>query len=78
MKTFGVTLPITGYLYLEVQAANEAEALQRAMDDHCRDDIEEWEACEVVVEGNIFYGRKNHAEVELLDEGDGGVDGDEP
>lgn len=66
MKRFLVTLPITGYILVEVEADNERAAIDAALisDELRTDRIEEWEAHEHIVQGNVFYGRKNRVEVE--------------
>ena len=46
MKTYEVTLPITGHIYIVVEADSEEDAIERAMEQYSRDDIENWEATE--------------------------------
>lgn len=74
MKRYSVILPIAGYACLEVEAESEKEALDAAMDAVTTDDIEEWEALEQIVEGNVFHGNQNKFEIELIEdcEGDNG------
>ena len=77
-KQFGVTLPLTGYIYLEVEAEDEQDAIEKAMssDQVKIDNIEEWEACRQIVEGNVFHGLRNTAEAEDIDSGDDSNDDD--
>lgn len=70
-KYYSVLLPISGYIALEVEAEDEAEAIKNALESkYDINDIEEWSAHEAVVEGNFFHGLKNHAEVQYIGEDD--------
>lgn len=75
MKTYDVTLPISGYAIVQVEAENKEAAIDAAMDAVEMDDIEEWETHRHIVQGNVFYGKCNDVEVELAigeeDEEDG-------
>lgn len=63
MKTYNVRLPITGCVDIEVEAENEDEAIEKALETQVtNDDITEWETCEQIVKGNVFYGHTNEAE----------------
>lgn len=67
MKTYGVTLPVTGILYVEVEAENENDAIDKAMEaDVTIDDIQEWESHRQIVQGNVFHGHTNNADAEYL------------
>ena len=71
MKRFGVTMPITGYFYKEVEAETEEEALEKICEDgYCDEDICEMDIHENVVQGNVFYGVLNSMEIEDLGEVD--------
>lgn len=62
MKTYSVTIPITGIIYVEVEADSRKEAIEKAMDlDFQSKDIEEWETHKQIVQGNVFYGVRNEA-----------------
>lgn len=54
---YGVTLPVTGKAYIEVEAASEEEAIEKALDstDLTIENIQEWEAVERINEGNVCY-----------------------
>lgn len=56
MKKYGVTLPLVGHIYLEVEAENKKEALEKALETQWKDEnIVDLEAIERVVEGNVVY-----------------------
>lgn len=42
-KRYGVTMPLVGKVYLEVEADNEEEAIRKAADEAMNDDIEDWD-----------------------------------
>lgn len=65
MPTFGVTIPITGIAYVEVEADSEEEALEKAFEgDVTSDHLQEWETHRQIVEGNVFHGHTNEASAE--------------
>lgn len=70
MPRYEVKLPITGYAILEVEADDEKSAIIAALvsEDLTTSAIEVWEGVECVVEGNVFHGELNRAEVELIEE----------
>ena len=55
MKTWSVTIPITGLAYLEVEAETEDEAIDIAMDSVTIDEVETWEPIRHVNKGNVCY-----------------------
>lgn len=55
MKTYGISLPITGVAHLEVEAESEEEAIEKAFKLVTINDIDEWEALEHVSRGNVCY-----------------------
>lgn len=61
-RTYGVTVPIVGKAYIEVDAASEEDAIDAALEAVTIEHLEEWESHRVVVQGNVFYGMQNHAE----------------
>lgn len=65
-KTYVVSVPITGIIYVEVEAENEDEAIDLAMksEDLSLDSVEEWEPHRYVVKGNAFYGKAREATAE--------------
>lgn len=65
MATYTVYVPFTGYCTVEVEADNEEEAIQKALDEADINDPTEWEATRKIVQGNVFSGVKNEIEVEL-------------
>lgn len=66
MKTYSITMPITGYIHKEVEAENEAQALDLfySAQDLTINDFEEWDMHEKIVEGNIFHGMINAMTIE--------------
>lgn len=67
MKTWSVALPITGIAYIEVQAEDEASAIEAALNSDALtiESIETWEAHQYILQGNVFYGVQNEAEATL-------------
>ena len=70
MKTYNITLPITGIIYKTVEAESEEKAIALAIDESTIDDIEEWEIHLKIVSGNVFYGIQNEMEIEVEDDGE--------
>lgn len=72
LKEYDVCVPITGIIWVTVEAENEDDAIEKAMesDELSRDNIEEWETHEIIVRGNVFYGHTNQAHAECVDESD--------
>jgi hypothetical protein len=66
-RRWGVTMPITGTVYIEVKAATAREAIRAAFNAKWDPDNVQWEMCEQVVEGNVFHGEQNEAEAEEID-----------
>ena len=64
---YGVSLPLTGWIYLEVEAKNEKEALDKAQDNATLNDMVEWEFTKKVCSGHVSYAVLNEAEVEELE-----------
>lgn len=55
MRVFSVTLPIAGHAYVTVEAENEDQAIDKAMEEVTIDDIETWEAVPQFNKGNVCY-----------------------
>jgi hypothetical protein len=73
MKTWSVTLPVTGVVYVDVEGAETAdEAIEMAINGHgvIPDTPDEWDVHRQVVQGNVFYGAINRAIAELVNEDD--------
>ena len=65
---FSVQLPITGYVVVEVEAADERAAIKAALaSDVKQSDIEEWETHECTNRGNVAYGSCTEANAELIE-----------
>lgn len=63
MKEYDVCIPISGKIWVTVEAETQQEAIEKALSSEqiCRDNLEEWEAHTKIVQGNIFYGMQNEA-----------------
>lgn len=71
MPIFHVTVPIAGHASLTVEAENEKDAIDAAMDQVTKNDIEEWEALPMFHQGNVCYCPSPwEAEAELEDDQD--------
>lgn len=69
MSKYGVTVPIVGYSYVEVEAKDEYEAKEKAMDMCCDFDDANVELIEMygiehVAEGNCVYHPFGDIEIE--------------
>jgi len=64
MKTYGVEIPFTGYIYVEVEAKNTDEAKEKAFDtDFDKSEIMSLDYHEHITKGNICNAAKNDIEV---------------
>lgn len=65
MKKYTVKVPIVAVCYVEVEAENEEESIEKAFesDDLSLENVEEWEALEHIVEGNVINTHNGDAEV---------------
>lgn len=67
MKKYGVSIPVAGYVYKEVEAESKEEALEKAFDEGYKDDeIAELDMYDVLVEGNVCYTYHTKVEVEEI------------
>jgi hypothetical protein len=65
MASYTVMLPISGKLFVEVEADSEDAAIEAAMQSTLTLDlVEEWEAHREVLRGNVFYGIAREAYAE--------------
>ena len=64
MTEYCVSVPICGYAVVMIEAENEKEAIEKAIENVDLSDMESWEALEHVTEGNCFNGPMNDIEVE--------------
>lgn len=62
---YTVKVPIVAVCYVSVEADNEEEAIDKAMnsDDLILDNVEEWEALEHIVTGNVINTYNGDIEV---------------
>jgi hypothetical protein len=68
MPLYSVSLPITGYVVLDVEADSEDAAIDRAFEQEITNDhIEEWQVHQQIVTGNVFHGTMNEATAELAE-----------
>jgi hypothetical protein len=72
MARYEVTVPISGYAVVEVEADSEDLAIEAALDEvYDKDQIEEWTTLKDVVHGNVWYGLGSpHAHATLIGESD--------
>ena len=69
MKKYGVSIPIAGYVYKEVEADSKEEALEKAFDEGYKDDeIAELDMYDVLVEGNVCYTYQTKTYVEEIEQ----------
>lgn len=54
-RTWGVTMPIAGHCYVEVEAETEEEAIEKAFDSVTNENLESWEALERFQQGNVSH-----------------------
>lgn len=65
MKVYGVSMPITGFVYVEVEAESEEDAKKAFYEQEITvSDVEEWDTCEEITRGNVFCGIINSMEIE--------------
>ena len=67
-KLYAVSIPITGYIYDEIEADSAEEATEKLMQCAETKHIEEWDLHEHIVQGNVFYGHLNSILVEEIPE----------
>ncbi len=68
---YSVDMPFTGHIWVVVEADNPEEALDKAMETNIQTSFPDTKDADVlgmefhrmVVEGNVFHGVKNYAEV---------------
>lgn len=69
MAKYGVNLPIVGYVYIEVEAENEQDAIDKALEAEWKDeDIQEEYTVEHVCSGNACYHPYADADAELVED----------
>lgn len=69
MKKYGVSIPVAGYVYKEVEAESKEEALEKAFDEGYKDDeIAELDMYDVLVDGNVCYTYHTKVEVEEIED----------
>jgi hypothetical protein len=69
-KTYSVAVPISGVIYVEVQAESEDEAIEKALesDQLTTENIDRWETHRYIVRGNVCSAVQWEAEAELMDD----------
>ncbi len=69
MKKYGVSVPIAGYIYKEVEANSEEEAIDIVFNEGWEDeDVQEIDMYESIVEGNVCHLYNTRVEIEELEE----------
>ena len=70
-KTYGVTLPIAGHAYVEVEAETKEAAIEKAMKEVTKDHLEDWDPIEQFNRGNVCYCPSPwEIETRIVDEGE--------
>lgn len=66
MAKYMVTLPVTGVAYVDgIEAENEEEAIDKAMDVCSQEHLETWQTHKSITRGNVCYAEVNEASAEL-------------
>lgn len=82
MNKYSVTVPFTGVIEIEVKAKNEKSAKEQALIEVLSLNIDvssdneeinyvelsEFQAHEIIAEGNLFHGCQNEISVDLIEE----------
>ena len=70
MPKYLVTIPICGSVTVEVEAENEEEAKELALESEQVNDFDriEYDVVEHIVEGNFFFGSCNSIDIQEADE----------
>lgn len=64
MKKYTVLLPVNGRVVIDVKAINKEDAIDKALQsDWELEDVQELNAYDRLVQGNVFYGDYNKAEI---------------
>ena len=65
MKRYTVKVPIVAVCYVDVEAENEKDAMDKAFEseDLKLENVEEWEPLEHITQGNVIYTYHNDAEI---------------
>jgi hypothetical protein len=67
MTTYGISMPITGFIYKEVEADSEEEAKNEFHKLELKtEDIEDWDIHDHIVKGNVFYGQLNDVTIDEI------------
>ena len=67
MPRYAISMPVTGFIYKEIVADSEEEATEKFRElDLKTEDIEDWDICEKIVEGNVFHGMQNEVNIEQV------------
>lgn len=65
MATYGISMPVTGFIYKEVEADSEEQAKEMFYQlEITTEDISDWGIHEHVTQGNVFYGELNDVLIE--------------
>ena len=69
MKKYYVTIPIAGFVTIEVdtEATSDRDIIDAAYEEYDKDvDAQyiEWELCEKIVQGNVLHAPLNEVEIE--------------
>lgn len=70
MKTWDLTIPITGRLAVQVEAETEQEAVEIAVSNAALSDLIEWQAHDEISRGNFFFGLQQKYSVDYVEGGE--------
>ena len=69
MAKYGVELPIAGWIYLEVNAESEEDAIEKALETPWEDDdVQELCTYKKLMTGNVIHVSKSQVSVRKIDE----------
>lgn len=69
MKKYGLSIPIAGYVYIEIEAENEQQAIDKAFENGWEDeDVQELNMYEKLVQGNVCYVNHTRIDVEEIED----------
>lgn len=64
MKEYECSVPVMGVAHVTVFAESPEAALKEAIEIASCEEVDEWQTYAVLVQGNVFYGRQNKAQID--------------
>lgn len=68
MPRYCVTLPVTGYCVVEVEADTSEHAIEKAHNMASADNLETWETHNEICTGNVCHAQINEAHAEKVED----------